>query len=397
MIMKKQINILITFFFLVSVPAGAQWHNEKSPTGKRLNSISTGDSSVAWIVGDKGTMLYGNGSSWRLYNSPTAKNLYSVEMKGSEEGWAVGEDGAILHYNGKDWENIGSPTKKDLYSVSFSGNDSGIAVGENGIIISFNGKTWEIAGKKTRGNLFSSYYSKDDIWIAGGRECVNVPIIKLQAGGKGTVNSVKTLATISGLEFISPDNGWAVGSPSVIMHFDGEKWTKSDLGFKYPSLRAVFFADKGSGISVGYGGTILSYHIDQWKKENSGTSLNLNGVTMFQNTFYAVGDSGIILSKNVTTDEKTEYISENVNNNLEIYPNPCDDFLNVTIPGGIKYARCYLSVKNRTGQTLFQNEFVVADVNILYRLSTHKYSNGFYILELVSGEKRYSAKFIVQH
>ncbi len=395
--MKRQINILITVFFLLSLHANAQWIREKSPTNKKLNSISCADSSVAWIAGDKGTLLFMKGNEWKLYSGPTAKDLYCVDMINEGDGWAVGADGAIIHYNGSDWENVESPTINDLYSVNFSDNKKGIAVGENGIILNYNGTGWYVSGEKIKGNLFSTQYYGNDIWIGGGRECENVPIVRLSSNGKGIIRTTGTQATISGIDMVSPDDGWAVGSPSTIMHFDGSSWTKPDIGFGFPSLRALCFAGKGTGISVGYGGTILSCSNNEWKPEESGTQKNLNSVAFVNNCYYVVGDSGIILVKKTSQEKAVRAIEEDIKNNLEVYPNPCDDLLNATIPAGEKYARCLISVKNRSGQTILQKEFVAADVNTIYSISTRKYSNGFYILEIISGGKRYSAKFIVEH
>src|SRR5664280_3833936 len=84
--------------------------------------------------------------------------------------------------------------------------------------------------------------------------------MKIQNDQSGKVaNSIKLPATITGLAMINPEEGWAVGSPSIIMHFDGNNWNKADLDFSYPSLRSVFFSNGNNGITAGYSGTVLIY------------------------------------------------------------------------------------------------------------------------------------------
>jgi photosystem II stability/assembly factor-like uncharacterized protein len=396
--MRKKVYLMIIMTgFLINGTLDAQWIKEICPTKKNLNSISFSDKSTGWIVGNDGIILCKINNTWKLYPCSTDKDLYSVSMISESEGWAVGEDGEIIHFDGKNWENSISPTKHDLYSVSFADPENGIAVGANGIILNYDRGQWKLVKRKMKGNLFASVSSKNSSWVAGGLEGVNVPILQIQENGKGVINSFKPHATISGITMISPDNIWAVGSPSTIMHFNGQQWEKTGLKINYPSLNSVFFSDLNNGIAVGYEGTVLTFAGNSWMMEKTPAIETLNGSSIAGGYFYAVGNRGTIITRKIKTNNDQALISENVSGELEIFPNPCDGFLNIVIPDNNEYTDCSISINNSVGQKIYQKVLKAGYANLPFQIGTKRFTNGLYFINVTIGAKRITSRFIVEH
>jgi photosystem II stability/assembly factor-like uncharacterized protein len=395
---KKLCLILISICSVSIVNVRAQWIVEKSPSVNNLKAIAFTGANTGWIVGDNGTILYKSEGQWNNYKNPTVNNLNGIFMISQNEGWAVGDKGTIIHFNGKSWENVESPVKNNLYSVSFSDPENGIVAGANGIILRYEDRQWKLIGRKILGNLYATSANSDAIWIAGGLECVNVPIIKIQNDQTGKItNSAKFSATITGLAMINQEEGWAVGSPSTIMHFDGNQWNKTELDFNFPSLRSVFFSDMDNGISAGYSGTVLTYSGGRWTLEKTATVNNLNGTLITGNSYYAVGDKGIIITKKMDPYKSMSSDPKIKSFNIAVFPNPADDIINFSVPVENANSTFTASVSNSAGKVIFQNEFQSGNGNLPYQIMTNSFSNGLYILNVISGNKTFSSKFIIKH
>jgi photosystem II stability/assembly factor-like uncharacterized protein len=392
------------FLFLVSVGLlspgiiQAQWRVEKCPTRNNLNAISLFSSKSSWIVGDKGTILYKEGNTWKEYQKPTSENLYSIFMLKDDNGWAVGAKGTILHFDGQNWKPILSQTKKDLFSVYFKDSENGIVVGESGTIMTYRNGNWTSIGKGIRGDLFTVFFQNDDAWIGGGLECVRFPIMKMATReGTAQINNFDFFASIHDIFFLDSYNGWAVGSPSTLLHFDGTSWEKQIIDDKFSSLKSVFFSDNSNGISVGYGGTILVFSGDTWAKEYSLSTKTLRAAAIVDNSYYAVGDSGTIISKTRFTGKQVSTTPEEKSEKIELFPNPCDEILNIKFNVSNNQTIVKLSITNSSGQIIIQKTVNAWNGSLTYTLGTSVLKNGLYNLQITSGNKTTIAKFIIMH
>ena len=377
----------------------AQWNLEKCPAKNNLNAISMFDINSGWIVGDKGTMVYRSGGNWKEYQKFTNEDLNSVFMVDRNDAWIVGSNGTIFHYNGKDWESYNSPTGCDLFSVSFRDPENGIAVGDLGTILVYRNGSWNLSESGIRGKFYSVFFREDEAWIGGGLECVNVPIMKvgITKNEDFLINSVDPNATIKSIIFLSPENGWAAGSPSTLLHFNGLQWEKAGINNDFSSLNSIFFSKENKGIGVGYGGTILTCTDNLWNKEKIMTNQNLNGAVIIGNRYIAVGDSGTIISR----DQGSENIlNDPYNSNtgiIKIYPNPCDEFLNVIIPSEIDNLSIRLTVSNSSGEIIMQKELRSSTICLTYTLVTSDFKDGLYFIKTAVGSRTIVNKFIVRH
>ena len=215
---------------------------------------------------------------------------------------------------------------------------------------------------------------------------------------KTLTKSYDSYASINSITFLNADNGWAVGSPSILLHFDGKQWIKADVNHKFSSLRAVFFFDENHGISVGYGGTILTYNEGRWIVENSLIAGNLRGGTKIGDSYYAIGDSGTILKAKVLPEKfNLAQLYKPFNGNFGLFPNPCKDILNITLPVSYKDKYLLISVLSIQGQVLVQKEFNSNQVNAGIQLNTSQLNNGAYILKIVDGSAISETRFVILH
>lgn len=383
---------------LISGQVKGQWIIEKCPTKYDLNSISYSSAGTGWIVGDKGTILMKSGEDWNLIESPTEENLYSLTFSDKNNGWAVGSNGVIIYYNGKNWQKVGSPSKWDLYSVSFNTQKKGIAVGEHGTILLYDNGKWELHENKIRGNLFSASFADNDVWIGGGLECVRFPIIQM-TNNKGNlyINSFKSDAMINSVQFMNPDEGWAAGSPSTILHYNGKYWEVPVTTEKFSSLRSIFFSDINNGISAGYGGTIMIYKNNNWSKESFSTTEDLNGVTISNGIYYAVGNNGTII-KRVYNDGNSSNINPNaMEMGIEVFPNPCDERLNIYLNIDNPTDKVRLILTSTSGKIVMEKEHSLLNGYSECFLSTGALANGLYLLQVVNGNKSFISKIMVNH
>ncbi len=420
--MKKYFYFLLfSFVFFGSKLVYGQWKIEACPTKENLNGLSVAGWNSYWIVGNSGTILYKNKNEWKSYPMSITEDLYGVDFINKNDGWAVGANGTIIHFDGLVWKVVPSPTKNDLFSVSFKDAENGTAVGKLGTVLIYKNDVWNLIANNNRGNFNTATFNNNDIWLGGGLECINFPIIKIQ----NTINNELTFtknsesfATLKSICFINSSNGWAVGSPSTILHYNGLTWTKSIVNERFSSLNDVYFSDENDGISVGYNGTVLCYKDDKWTKEKTPTSMNLNGALIRDNYYYAVGDSGTILLKdmNLSIDNSslTENITPRINHIpdvsqdistkplnlpllLELIPNPCDNMLNVRLVSGNIYEHGLITLTNIYGQVLLQKEIVFNDNNINYLIKTESFESGIYILKLTIRGKSTTHVFAISH
>ncbi len=90
-----------------------------------------------------------------------------------------------------------------------------------------------------------------------------------------------------------PDNAWAVGTNGTVLHFDGAGWKRQASGTAV-ELTGVSATDSEHVWAVGWGATILSYN-GSWKQQHSGTA-TLRGVfALDHNHVWAVGSGGTVL------------------------------------------------------------------------------------------------------
>lgn len=376
----------------------AQWITEQIPTTDNLNSIAMFSESVGLIVGDKGTILQKSHDGWIKFQAVTDENLYSVCYTDKNNAWAVGGNGIILYFNGKDWTKVESPTRTKLFSISFNDSETGYITGAHGTVLKYENGIWTPIQKATRGNLYSVAAKGGIVILGGGLECISVPLLKFPSVNNRKLEEVYTpdFIEVKGLAIASQKSLWAVGSPSSILHFNGNDWVAVEQNPKTPSLNAIYFSDENHGIAVGYSGTVITCIKEDWTVESSPVEVKLNGACITGNMYYAVGNEGTLIS----TKRFTGPVDNHGKTNKQIlasFPNPSSDVLNIRIPEGEWNTSGSVTVMNTYGQVIIRK-----DINGLFsgqelQISTSELSNGLYLVQFTSSSTSASGKFVVKH
>ena len=174
-----------------------------------LNAISARASNDIWAVGNaqqKSLTLHYNGASWAVVPSPNRQygiRLEGVDAVAANDSWAVGwsgsnnfdDENAALHWDGTSWSIVPTPQPgagiDKLYAVEAVASNNVWAVGEyedssnqyRSLILHWDGSSWTVAG-----------------------------------------HNCDTYGGLTGLTFISPTDGWAVGDGETC-HYNGQTWT----------------------------------------------------------------------------------------------------------------------------------------------------------------------------
>lgn len=395
---SNKILLFQALTLLISMNARGQWGADNIPVKHNLNSIELLSENTGWIVGDEGTILFKLKDSWIQYPKITEEDLYSVCFVGSDEGWIVGSNGTILRYDGVNWGFFPSPTKHKLLTVSFRDANHGLAAGTNGALLVYENGSWNQINNNIRGNIYSVDDNQAGAVLAGGLECRSVPIMILSnLTGKKPVAAFDP-GYLEIKSIILPENKkmWAVGSRGTIFHYDGVKWSNTDMGEKIPTLNSVYFKDENHGIAVGYGGVVLTHSPEGWIKETSPTNFRLNDAAIFGNMYYAVGDEGTVIrrlygnhSNNPNPDPERKFY-------VETYPNPAEGEVNIIIPESLDMKSGTVIVTNLYGQIVYMKNLGLLTEGQIFDINTSDLSDGIYFVKIVTSGVSTTGKFIVK-
>ena len=146
---------------------GTNWTTQVS-SGPKLNGISASDSSVAYAVGDNGTVqkTTNGGTNWSSQTTDSNYVLYGVDTVNATTAYAVGKsgsDGVILKTtDGTNWSTTQTISGIPLNAISVTPDDPNVAfaVGDASLIMkTADGTTWVDAGFVGIGGGLSSIYT----------------------------------------------------------------------------------------------------------------------------------------------------------------------------------------------------------------------------------------------
>lgn len=90
-----------------------------------------------------------------------------------------------------------------------------------------------------------------------------------------------------------PDDIYACGNKGAMFHFDGDSWSRLDLGVTTPIV-TVWGPGDGTLLAAGHAGRIWRNTAGSWNPMVSGTDLNLFGLGSWEGSTYACGEKGAL-------------------------------------------------------------------------------------------------------
>jgi len=311
---------LVALLFSFSI-ADAQvgWVAQTSGTKADLNGVTFTSITTGTAVGSGGVILRttNSGATWTPQKSGLFDSLFCVSFFDNDRGTAAGQNGAIVYTKngGSTWTIYQNGWMVAFYGVDMVTSDVAYTLGENTIMAPYGKKTsdcWQTSKDYSfylmQGSVAHEGYITDihlhdanngyasaTAWNGQGA------IVHTKDGGSSWDTIHWTKFGLAGIDFPTPDVGYAVGNKGTIIKTidGGATWQWQYSGGFQLGLTDVSFPSKNVGAAVGYGGGILRTADggQTWVVQNSGTSKTLRSVDFPEsNTGFIVGDDGLILN-----------------------------------------------------------------------------------------------------
>ena len=199
-----------------------KWKNPK-PSGNQLNCVEFVTPTIAYAVGDYGTILKTTnaGVAWIPQVSGTSNRLIDVSFTDVNNVTIVSRSGIVLSTTngGSTWNSQASGISGNLNGVSIVDANNIIAVGDHGKIFKTNdgGITWTLLTSGTNGNLFGVFFTDSNngtVTGSGG----GIILRTTDGGTNWTPQTSGTNNLLYDVFFTDVNNGTAVGSFGAILH-----------------------------------------------------------------------------------------------------------------------------------------------------------------------------------
>lgn len=243
-----------------------QWKNPY-PTGHQLNSVEMMDASIAYAVGNHGTIIKSTngGMDWKIQESNSVSNLSSISVINKDTLYVSGRDLTVLKTTdgGATWLTVrnGSYGERNRSKVFFVNSTVGYLLGD-GMMELFKttdgGASWtNIPTELNFQGVTSLYFTSADTGFTSGGGGTAGTMLKTTDGGAHWTNfSLPLSASYNSITFINRKTGYLIGSSGEILRTqDGaltwqiqNKWPSS---LTNSSLTSISFADQNTGYIVG--------------------------------------------------------------------------------------------------------------------------------------------------
>lgn len=226
-----------------------------------FQDVAFGTANFGLAVGYQGSGAVFNGVKWKFAGMPTNRNILGVVIPPGQNSvaWAVGERGTVFRWTGGNkgaWSRWDIGVLAVLHDVHFSNPDDGWLCGNNGKVFHFANAKWTAVSAATTTNFFCIYaLSENNVWAGGAGGYI------FHYEGVSWVRVVTpTTAAIREMAFTAPTEGWAVCDDGVILRYDGVGWKKYEtIPPTSESFSGLYMVDGTHGWAVGTTGTIYEY------------------------------------------------------------------------------------------------------------------------------------------
>ncbi len=357
--MIRKILLFVLFInSVLTVNSQSDWFLLQSGSNEALYGVDFFDENIGIVVGDNGIILKttDGGNTWEQKDAGVTVSLNSVSFIDKDNIIIVGNSALILKSEdgGETWaqQYIQNITDADLLSVDMDSSGKGIVCGRYMTILSTQdmGNTWLILRKNYVGAFYSARIFNDNLAFVFGENSIMTNYVM-------TIAHYDSLST-SRYFYVNNGDSWAegaiydgygLGKDSVITVgviigpnravmgdiTNGQSWASK---YWYPSFTVdssrFYGLDIAGNYCVAVGGKpdvptidcVISESYDRGNTWNEIQSPILGypfyDVKLIDNSGYIVGGNGIILKKDITW---VGIPSHNVDDNVNIYPNPASD------------------------------------------------------------------------
>ena len=426
--MKNLKKILLVLMILpCTVTAQSNWQGQNNPSGEVPEAIHFTSATHGWIsMGDEHIiMTTDGGKNWTL------KSMNDVETNGKgfnstggypdiyffsdKKGWVIGasSEGTSerFTYGGLAYSTNGGQSwevkwhSDHLYPKGFFwlDEDHGWAVGDSGLTIhtTDGGNSWSTVMVNSDYELKDVYFKDtDNGWAVGGEENFGATqdgfLLRTTDGGDSwslqetlSPSSSSGNMMINSIYFSDNNNGWADGLRTTD---GGNTWTENNAFFG----ESIYFLDSDFGWYVGFNSVkITTDGGSTWNEAVNSDSLS--GQVNLDLAFFINPQTGWITG-NEGFDGKIFHKGggggtsslKAAKSSFEIFPNPADKMLHITLKGS---GADYYILLSLTGEEVLSGNFHNSGRETL---NVQHLNPGIYFLEISNTRSVVTKKIIIQ-
>ena len=397
------------------------WASQNSGVTEMLNDVFFINNQTGWAVGNNGTILNttNGGQTWSTQTSSATQEIRAVFFIDANTGWAVG--GATIRTmlkttdGGATWLDLpaNSITSNQMFDIAFFDANIGWVVTYDSIFRTIDGgNTWVNEGYDytviSPRNRAISVTSDTTAYIGGSRETgvglqrgaevfyrnlSNSPIDWSNSG----INTYVTDDDFYSIEFSNSHVGYAGGTKGKLLRKTGiqptDYWNSNFEIGEDLTIRAISFSNENNGMfcaskTIASTNYTLVYHTidngDNWSTNPDSIPNLLQGVLHAPDTVnaWAVGANGNIF-KGTRSFVGINEIGLSVD--VNIYPNPSSNVINVNINSQIKELINY-TLTDISGRIIEKGNWNLGGSTSIFTVNVFEYSNGVYFLNIKTKE-----------
>lgn len=433
MIRKTLLFVMLVGISVFKVNAQSTWFPLQSGTDKTLYGVDFFNENTGIAVGNKGIILKttDGGATWEQKDAGVGVALNSVSFIDKYHAIIVGNGGLMLKTEdgGNTWtqEYIQNISEADLLSIDMEPSGKGIVCGRYMTILTTQdmGTTWLVLRKNYIGAFYSARILNNNIAFVFGENSISNSFV-MAIAHYDSLSTARYFYVYNGNAWAEGKiyDGYGWGKDSVItagcvVSSSGPWWMSSitnnqswDTEYWYPcfSVDSSYFSgiDFGGNYGVAVGGRvpiggeinpsscIISESYDKgnsWEEVQSPLlDYPFYDVKLIDNSGYIVGESGVILKKDITG---VGIISPGVDNNVKIFPNPVSD-------------KCTISFLNKEKQNIKIDLYTLEGKHInsiinkelpfgqqVIDIPVNMLSNGLYYCTIIIGKQIITKKISI--
>jgi hypothetical protein len=274
------------------------WSEETSGTAYDLNGLWGFSADDVYAVGQEGTILRRGGTGWAPMTSGIDLRLHAIWGTSASDLYATGQGGIVLEYKGSEW-SVMSPAGSNRYFAIWGVGGKLFVAGMDGYmqgLLAVHDGSWSLVDLGEEPPILNGLWGSgpDDVYAVGDFST----ILHLQGGQwsevqlPGTKPDAEMLYAVHGS---AADNVWVTGSHGRLIH-QGTEWAVPAT-YEEAFFRAIWVVDENTVYAAGSEGRVWGYHDGQWAQEDAGVPEDKKVHALWGTAageIFAAGEAGIL-------------------------------------------------------------------------------------------------------
>jgi len=280
---------------------GKSWTEMVEDAGTQLNAIWAASPTSIYVAGGfnaTGLVMHYDGQEWSTVFADAGAELKTIWGRSDSDIYAAGVGGTIVHFDGTKWSKVLADLRAGVFEDIHGTSDGIWLTSDNGIehwdgsALSFSYEWPTVTSIEALGGC-----SENDVFAAGfgTSDSAGAPLVLRYQGDDWHPMSVPGVEPLWGIWCAGPDDVYAVGWNSTVLHFNGTSWVRVSVPGASEMLQGVWSSSPEDVFVVGEHGTVLHFNGQDWTTLATGTDAWLRAVSgTGPSDVYAVGDGAFL-------------------------------------------------------------------------------------------------------